>query len=1049
MGRRAHRILAELGTFAAALILVCGFSLWRLMQGPIDLDVLTPFVQQLVNRPSGGIEIAISRARLGVDRQTHQLDLRLEGVRVADADGEPFAAFPDVSASFSLRSLLQGKLAPTGLVVERPVLHLVRDEAGTIRLRFGEPDGGAPSFGFDILDQLAGPPNPDLPFGLMRRVVVRNAALIFEDRQTSRRWETDRVDAWIERSPQGLAGDLSLALPLGSHQPELHARYRYSSGERAVDLSMEIVGVEPATLASLSPELAPLALADFPVSGTLTTRLNLTGLTNEGVRLDLYLGRGSLRSELLPEGYVALQQGTVRAVYAPETGELRLAKLDLDLGGGSVLTVKGNIDGLTPAIIAGTELPPSSIPGKLGIVLADVPVAKFESLWPPSLSRGGRRWVLANVHDGVLDEAAVQLDLAVDPAARSAEVVSAHGTMRYRDATISYFQGLSPARKVSGTATLDDRRLVFTPSGGSVKSVQATGGSLQITDLGAPVEWLTVDLSFAGPIQDILETIDAKPLRYAHDIGVDPARVAGRTEVNFHFKLPLLRDLKLDQVQYAVRASLTGAAIAGVAMNRNLTDGDFALEIARPGAHLRGASRFDGVPLSIDADLYFKPTDGARARYRVAMTVDDEQRRRLAFDFLPDRVGGPVGIDLTYWTLDAARATAEAALDLRSANLSFSEAGWKKPAGAPAGAKLVLDLRNEQVTRLRDIEVKAAALDGKFAVALEPETGRIDRVDIRRLVIAEDDVTGSVMRRREGGWQIDLHGPSLDLSHWMKDLHKNNPQQSSGGEGPLEIDARLGRLVVGPQREMRDVAAKLSREGTDWRAEQIDARFPNGHRLSLRSANVGDRRDLTFRSDDFGSTLGLLDITDNIVGGQVTVTGQTMDKAGKQVVAGHIEGTDYSLVRAPLFARILSLPSFSGAGSMLAGSGIPFSTLRGDFVYGEDRLTLDNFLAYGGAIGVTSNGVVDLGRDQLDLQGTIVPAYALNSIIGNIPVIGSLLLGGKGQGLFAANYRVTGSAADPQVSVNPLSALAPGFLRRLFQPNFGLPGPAQQSLGAQ
>jgi hypothetical protein len=83
------------------------------------------------------------------------------------------------------------------------------------------------------------------------------------------------------------------------------------------------------------------------------------------------------------------------------------------------------------------------------------------------------------------------------------------------------------------------------------------------------------------------------------------------------------------------------------------------------------------------------------------------------------------------------------------------------------------------------------------------------------------------------------------------------------------------------------------------------------------------------------------------------------------------------------------------------------------------------------------------------MQGTIVPAYALNSIIGNIPLIGSLLLGGEGQGLFAANYRATGSAADPQVSVNPLSALTPGFLRRLLQPNFGMRPPDQQSLRPQ
>ena len=58
------------------------------------------------------------------DRQTGQLDLRLESVRVADADGELFAAFPDLSAGFSLGSLLQGKLMPTRLVIEHPVLRL-------------------------------------------------------------------------------------------------------------------------------------------------------------------------------------------------------------------------------------------------------------------------------------------------------------------------------------------------------------------------------------------------------------------------------------------------------------------------------------------------------------------------------------------------------------------------------------------------------------------------------------------------------------------------------------------------------------------------------------------------------------------------------------------------------------------------------------------------------------------------------------------------------------------------------------------------------------
>jgi hypothetical protein len=217
----------------------------------------------------------------------------------------------------------------------------------------------------------------------------------------------------------------------------------------------------------------------------------------------------------------------------------------------------------------------------------------------------------------------------------------------------------------------------------------------------------------------------------------------------------------------------------------------------------------------------------------------------------------------------------------------------------------------------------------------------------------------------------------------------------------------------------------------------IDARFISGHELHLRFGGESGKQDLTFQSDDLGSTLSLLDVTDNIVGGRVAIIGQVSDAAGKRVLRGHVDGENYNLVRAPGFARVLSLASLSAIGSMLAGSGIPFTTLRGDFAYSRDRVVLEDPLAYAGAIGVTANGRLELGVKSLDIQGTIVPAYTLNSIIGNVPVLGSLLLGGEGQGLIAATYRATGSVTDPQISVNPLSALTPGFLRRLLQPSSG------------
>jgi len=104
-------------------------------------------------------------------------------------------------------------------------------------------------------------------------------------------------------------------------------------------------------------------------------------------------------------------------------------------------------------------------------------------------------------------------------------------------------------------------------------------------------------------------------------------------------------------------------------------------------------------------------------------------------------------------------------------------------------------------------------------------------------------------------------------------------------------------------------------------------------------------------------------------------------------------------------------------------------------------------LAFGESLGITANGWIDIDRDRLELRGTVAPAYLINSILGNIPVIGQLL-GGGSQGLIAANYQLSGPMSDPAVAVNPLSALAPGILRQLFAPLVGFSASPQEGAPA-
>ena len=122
-----------------------------------------------------------------------------------------------------------------------------------------------------------------------------------------------------------------------------------------------------------------------------------------------------------------------------------------------------------------------------------------------------------------------------------------------------------------------------------------------------------------------------------------------------------------------------------------------------------------------------------------------------------------------------------------------------------------------------------------------------------------------------------------------------------------------------------------------------------------------------------------------------------------------------------------------------------FSKARVDFTRTAGRLDFKDAAVFGSQVGFTLGGYIDNARDKMDVSGTFVPAYGLNNAFAQVPLFGPLLGGGQYEGLFAVNFRVTGPVAGPTLTVNPLSAVAPGFLRKLFgvgadqQPTGSLP----------
>ena len=120
-----------------------------------------------------------------------------------------------------------------------------------------------------------------------------------------------------------------------------------------------------------------------------------------------------------------------------------------------------------------------------------------------------------------------------------------------------------------------------------------------------------------------------------------------------------------------------------------------------------------------------------------------------------------------------------------------------------------------------------------------------------------------------------------------------------------------------------------------------------------------------------------------------------------------------------------------------AATDVEFDRLRAIFTRTGSRIDISDASISNPAMGFTMTGFLDTAKERADINGTFVPLYGLNNVVSQLPILGQLLGGGRNEGLFALNFRVAGRLSKPDVSVNPLSALAPGILRKLFSAGGG------------
>jgi hypothetical protein len=99
----------------------------------------------------------------------------------------------------------------------------------------------------------------------------------------------------------------------------------------------------------------------------------------------------------------------------------------------------------------------------------------------------------------------------------------------------------------------------------------------------------------------------------------------------------------------------------------------------------------------------------------------------------------------------------------------------------------------------------------------------------------------------------------------------------------------------------------------------------------------------------------------------------------------------------------------------------------------DGTIAVDRGVVRGTDIGATFQGTVRDRNGNMDMTGTFMPAYGLNRLFGELPLIGALLGNGRDRGLLGITFKLTGPFVKPNLTINPLSIIAPGVFRSIFE----------------
>lgn len=1072
--RRISQLLGGLGAGLAVILLALA---WQLSSGPVSLGLLTPYIERVINSEQQVFRLAMEDTILTWAGWDRTLDIRVIGVKLLRPNGVLIGSIPEVSFALSGRGLISGLLVPQTIELFRPRLKIIRDQS-SVGIGFANPNKKTEKFSHDLLDQLLAEADPNNPTSYLKELEIINAEITLEDKVSGKSWIAQPASVRLKRDKIGIVGDILLALNIDGRNTNFNTTIGYQSKSRRIDVTTKFSDISPKVISSIFHELKLLQVLALPIKGSISAGLSLNGVI-EAASFNLFGGQGKI---ILPGKFaqnLSIEELKLKGRYEGVGEVLDIDELFINLGSeGSVLipsktnyqiplsSVRGkgqyfvnnkrlvfdftdlDLQGPTASlnVVAKnfsslTEIGHKSLSMEIKGSLRDLPINQLSLYWPPELNEDSRRWALANLSEGLVHNIRAEGTIYSDD--EVLKVLSVDGDMELSGVSVKYLSSMPPVQKTEAYIKFDKENFNVFISSGHSELLNISDSSVLISGLDKYDQIANIVVKVDGKLEDKLTYLDRNPLNYTSAVGVDSKNTQGFAETKLKLNFIIENQLTLNDIKISSQSLVKNFAASKILFGHDLKGGPIKIDVDKEGMDVSGKVTIGKIPLKLSWRENFNSNGSFKRRYKIKPHISNmkqinELDLNLNFESITKkyiRGGVDAEVDYTIFTDDKRRLQIK--VDLLNSELKASAFGWSKMRNIPGRASITIDFERDLISNIPTFSIDSSDLKVMGQIGFEKGSGKLNRIDFQKIIYGRTDIKGALTPRKVDGWDARFYGSSFELTPIWEDIFSKQPEKEDNTsiELPyLNLVVEIDRVWVGQEKSLINISGTFIHKDDVWNTVLLKGDVGKGKpfELSIRPSNDGNR-DFVLTAAEAGEALRVMDFYDEMRAGKMQITGQYKDKDPNRPLIGKMIITDYKITDAPYLARALSIMSLTGILDELEGEGLKFDYLEIPFIQGPGELKIKDANASGTSIGFTGSGTIYTYADVLNITGTVVPAYVLNSALGHLPVIGDILTGGdKGSGVIAFNYSMSGTTDEPNITVNPLSALTPGIFRNVF-----------------